>query len=499
MATLVEGRLETTRVPSGLSKTYLNFIDGEWLPSVSGNTFSMINPADQEIIGYAQQSNIEEMRKAIQAADWAFRNTDWSSNSALRAKAMTELATLLSESIEELARLYTTNHGKTIHEARTELAACVDTLLYNAGMARNLFGRSIDPARNALSIVVREPLGVVGILSPCNLPVAVMFREMAPALAAGNAIVLKPASLTAAISMEVVELFSKVMAFPKGILNAVTGRGQLVGEALAASPKVNMISFTGNTVTGQRVAELAATKKVTLELSGKSPNIIFDDADLEKAVPGSIMAAFLASGQLGMTGPRLIVQDSLFDETVKRMKEATEKLKVGNGLDESCRMGPLISRHQLESVMEYIEWGKIEGTLVTGGYRLRGTELGKGFFVAPTIFTGLPDDSRLVQEEISGPVLVVQRFHTEAEAVALANGTRFGLASAVWTKDVNRAIRVAKAMEAGTVWINTYFKIYDRTESGGYKASGIGRASGIDGVLEFTQTKHINFGIGPVH
>lgn len=499
MATLVESLLETTQLPSELCRTYLNFIDGEWLPSASGTTFSMINPADQSIIGHAQQSNMEEMRKAIQAASWAFRNTDWRSNSALRAEAMMELAALLSEETEALARLYTINSGGTISEARTELTGCVDTLQYYAGVTRNLFGRSIDPAQDALSIVIREPLGVVGIISPCSWPVAMMFREMVPALAAGNAVVLKPASLTAAISMEVVELFSKVSAFPKGIINAVTGRGQLVGEVLAASPKVNMISFTGDTVTGQRVAELAATKKVVLELSGKSPNLIFDDADLDKAVPASVMAAFLTSGQLGMAGASLIVQDTVFDETVRLMKEAAEKLKVGNGLDERCQMGPLISRYLLERVMEYIETGKNEGTLITGGYRLRGPEFDKGFFVAPTIFSGLPDDSKLVQEELFGPVLVVQRFHSETDAIELANGTRFGLVSAVWTKDVTRAIRVAKAMEAGTVWINTYFKLYNQTEFGGCKASGIGRASGIDGVLQFTQTKHIHFDVSQTH
>ena len=499
MPTLVEDKLETPRATSGRSKTYLNFIAGEWLPSVSGRTFSMINPADQTMIGQAQQSNIEDMKSAIHAANYAFRNSEWRLNSGLRAKAMMEAATLLTEQKETLAPLYTINNGKTINEARTELTGCIDMLQYNAGMTRNVFGRSIDPAKNAFSVVVREPLGVVGVISPWNWPVVLMFREMVPALAAGNAIVLKPASLTAAISMDVVQLFSQVSAFPKGIINAVTGRGQLVGEALAASPMVNMISFTGDTVTGQRVAELAATKKVTLELGGKSPNIIFDDADLDKAIPASIVAVFLTSGQLCMAGTRLIVQDTLFDETVRRMKEATEKLKVGNGLDESCRLGPLISKDQLERVMEYIEIGKNEGTLITGGYRLRGPEYDKGFFVAPTIFTDLPNDSRLVQEEIFGPVLVVQKFHSEAEAIELANGTKFGLASAVWTKDVNRAIRVARAMEAGTVWINTYFKIYNQTEFGGYKASGIGRARGIDGVLEFTQTKHINFDINPTY
>jgi betaine-aldehyde dehydrogenase len=498
MPALVEEKLEATATIE-TTKTYLNFINGEWVPSYSGKTFSMINPADQTPIGQAQQSNKADMEKAIAAADFAVRNSEWKLNSALRASALMELSRLVAENKERLARLYTRNNGKTINEARAELTGCADMAQYNAGMARNVFGRSIDPTKSALSLVVHEPVGVVGVISPWNWPVVLMFREMIPALAAGNAIVLKPASLTAAISMEVIELFSKVSAFPKGIVNAVTGSGQSVGEVLAASPKVNMISFTGDTSTGGRVAELAATKKITLELGGKSPNIVFDDADLDKVIPASIVAVFLTSGQLCMAGTRLIVQDTIFDETVRRMKEATEKLKVGNGLEERCRLGPLVSNDQLERVMRYIELGKKEGKLITGGYRLKGPEYDRGFFVAPTIFTDLPNNSRLVQEEIFGPVLVVQKFHTEAEAIELANGTKFGLASAVWTKDVNRAIRVAKAMEAGTVWINTYFKIYNQTEFGGYKASGIGRARGVDGLLEFTQLKHINFDINPTY
>ena len=497
MPTLVEERVETTRPTTVIPKTYFNFVSGEWVPSGSGQTFSMINPANQTVIGKAQQSGKADMEEAIDAANFAVRNSDWKVDSALRSRALMELSRLLTENKEALARLYTINNGKTINEARMELTGCADMLMYNAGMTRNVFGRTIDPAKNALSLVVHEPVGVVGIISPWNWPIVLMFREMAPALAAGNAIVLKPASLTAAISLEVVELISKVSAFPKGLINAVTGAGSVVGETLAASPRVSMISFTGDTSTGQRVAELAAGKKITLELGGKSPNIVFEDADLDKVIPASILAVFLTAGQLCMAGTRLLVQDTIFDETVKRMKEAAEKLKVGNGLDENARMGPLVSQDQLDRVMSYIELGKKEGKLVTGGNRLSGPEYDDGFFVAPTIFTGLPNNSRLVQEEIFGPVLVVQKFRTEAEAIELANGTKYGLASALWTRDVNRAIRVAKAMEAGTVWVNTYFKIYNQTEFGGYKASGIGRARGVDGVREFTQLKHINFDSNP--
>lgn len=481
-------------------KTYLNFINGEWVQSGTGKTFAVINPANQQIVAHVQQSAEEDMQNAIAAADQAFSSTDWRKNSGRRAKALLAFAGLLAERKEALARLYTMNNGKTINEARGELDSCVDILQYTAGLARNVFGRFVEPAENAFSVIAREPVGVVGIITPWNWPVQLMLREMVPALAAGNAVVIKPASITAAISMEVIGALAEIAEIPKGIVNVVTGPGQLIGEVIAKSEKVNMISFTGDSGTGQRIAELAArsVKKVVLELGGKSPNVLFADADLDKAIPAALKAVFLTSGQVCMAGTRLVVEESIFDEVVGRMKAETEKLKIGNGLDESCNLGPLVSKSQLDLVMGYIETGKKEGKVVTGGYRLIGQGYDEGFFVAPTIFTELDNNSRLVQEEIFGPVLVVQKFRTEAEAVEIANGTRFGLAAAIWTKDVNRAIRVAKEVKAGTVWVNTYFKLYNQTEFGGCKSSGIGRTRGIEGLLEFTEIKHINFDVNPM-
>ncbi len=476
---------------------YLNYIGGEWVPSCAGRTFSMINPATQEVIGQAQESNETDMENAIASAKLAFKNTAWRKDASLRARVLFELAKRLSEKKEFLAQLYTKNNGKTIGEARFELSGCIDGIEYSAGMARNIFGRSIDPVEDSLSIIVREPIGVVGVISPWNWPIQLMFREMIPALAAGNAVVMKPASNTAAISMAVIQIFSEISELPKGIVNVVTGPGCTIGEVLAKSKDVNMVSFTGDTNTGRRIAELAANtiKKVTLELGGKSPNILFEDADLEKAIPAAVRAVFLTCGQVCMAGTRLVVQDTIFEEVVDRIKTATEQLNVGNGLDSGCDIGPLISQSQLDIVLNYIETGKREGILVTGGYRLTGKGYDDGFFVAPTVFIDLPNNSSLVQEEIFGPVLVIQKFHTEAEAVEIANGTQYGLAAAIWTKDVNRAIRAAREIEAGTIWVNAYFKLYNQTEFGGYKASGIGRTRGIDGLLEFTETKHINFDV----
>jgi betaine-aldehyde dehydrogenase len=474
-------------------KTYFNYINGQWVASQTGKTARNINPATQEEIALVQESGKLDMQKAIEAAMTAFNSSNWRHNSALRYQALMKFAARLAQQKEFLARLYTLNNGKTINEARGELSGSIDMIQYLAGQARMLFGRSIDPAENIMSVILREPVGVVGIISPWNWPVQLMLRDMIPALAAGNAVVVKPASITAAISMAVIEVLSEVAEIPAGIVNVVTGPGTLIGEYMAQSPAIDIIGFTGDNSTGRRITEYSAKtiKKLTLELGGKSPNILFEDADLAKAIPAAIRGAFTTSGQMCMAGTRLVVQDTIFAEVVDRLKQETEKLKVGNGLDESNFMGPLISKKQMESVLQYIELGKAEGRLVCGGYRLTGKGYDEGFYVAPTIFAELSAQSKLVQDEIFGPVLVVQKFHSEAEAVQIANDTKYGLVAAVWTKDVNRALRVAREIKAGTVWVNTYFKLFNQTEGGGYKASGIGRARGEDGILEFTEIKHL--------
>ncbi|MFC0903956.1 aldehyde dehydrogenase family protein [Clostridium sp. MT-14] len=475
------------------AKTYLNYINGEWACSSTEKTFNMLNPANQDLVGCAQKSSESDMQKAIDAASRAFENTTWKKNSSLRAKVLLEWASILEEKIEDLAYLYTINNGKRIAEARGELKGSIDSIRYNAGLARNVFGRTIEPAENSYSYIMREPLGVVGIISPWNWPAQLMLREMVPALAAGNTVVFKPASLTAAISMEIIKALSEVKDLPKGVVNAVSGSGKVLGEYMADSKQVGMISFTGSTGVGKRISELSSKtlKKVTLELGGKSPNVVFEDANLDNVIPAVLNAVFLTSGQVCMAGTRLVVQDTVFDEVVEKVKTETEKLKVGNGLEKDTDLGPLVSEEQLKIVMEYIELGKKEGKLITGGNRLKGKEYDKGFFVAPTVFADLDNNSRLIQEEIFGPVLVIQKFHTEKEAIDIANGTKYGLAGAIWTNDLNRALRVANKVEAGTVWLNTYYKLYNQAEFGGYKESGVGRVRGIDGLNEFTQTKNI--------
>ncbi len=479
-------------------QTYLNYINGKWVPSSSGKTFSTHNPANREIVANLQKSDEKDMQDAIDAAKGAFENSpDWKRSPAFRADILLEYARLLTENHEALSQLLCAENGKSIHEARGSMLGCIDGCKYYAGIARNLKGSTYVPAKDSFCFITREAIGVVGIIVPWNWPAWLTIRAMAPALAAGNAVIIKPATITSAIAAEMVRIFAEIKGVPAGIVNLVTGPGGVVGDYLAKSEDVDMIAFTGGTDTGQRISIMGAAnvKKLSLELGGKSPNVVFDDADLDKAIPGAINAFTTSSGQLCMAGTRLIAQDTIFDEVVKRMKAGVEKIKVCSGSDESCQMGPVISEDQYNKVMEYIEAGKKEGTLVTGGYRITGEGYDKGFFIPPTIFTGLDADSKVVREEIFGPVLVIQKFHTEEEAVKIANDTKFGLAGAVWTSDVNRAFRVAAEIKAGTVWINSYNQFLTECEFGGYKESGTGRTHGVEGLNEYTELKTITLNI----
>lgn len=342
---------------------------------------------------------------------------------------------------------------------------------------------------------MKEPIGVVGLITPWNWPALLMIRELAPALAAGNGVIVKPASLTPGVSVEIFKLIDEIPDFPKGIASIVTGPGKSIGAAMGSSKKIDMISFTGDTSTGRTIMELAASniKKLALELGGKSPNVVFADANLEKAIPVIGRGIFISAGQICMAGSRLLVHESVKDEVITRLKQYAENLQVGNGLLESTDMGPVVSQNQLELVEEYCEIGRREGTIITGGYRLTGGEYDKGYFFAPTIIDNLPVNCRVVREEIFGPVLAVQSFSSDEEALALANDTDFGLSAGVWTTNLNRAMRMSKGIKAGTVWVNTYNKNFPEAEFGGYKQSGLGRTRGIDGLMEYCETKHIHF------
>ena len=336
---------------------------------------------------------------------------------------------------------------------------------------------------------------MVAVITPWNWPLTLLVRSLAPALAAGNAAVVKPASLTSAVTVEALALLAAQPDLPDGILGCVLGSGAVVGDALVGHAGVEMIAFTGETQTGIHVMKRAAEglRKVALELGGKAPNVVFADSNLEKALAGAENAIFTTCGQICTAGSRLLVEDGIFEEFVERLAANADDLRIGDGLEPSVQLGPVVSADQRNKIVEYVEQGKREGTLVGGGAPLEGNGYDQGFFVTPAIFTDLPSESTLIRDEIFGPVLTVQRFADEDEAIALANETEYGLAAGLWTQNLDRAWRVGRAIRAGTVWINTYHHFYDEAEVGGYKRSGIGRQQGIEGLHEFTETKHLNF------
>jgi acyl-CoA reductase-like NAD-dependent aldehyde dehydrogenase len=460
-----------------------------------GAPFDSTDPATGELVAELGSSSPADVDAAVSAAARAFQASTWASSGELRAHVLYGFAQALRANEDRLAELLTREQGKTLHEALIEVRGSAKMTEYYAGLARVVYGRSALLGPEVTGVVLREPVGVVAVITPWNWPLVLLVRSLAPALAAGNATVVKPASITPAITVEALALLAAQPGLPDGVLTCVLGSGSVVGEALVGHDGVDMIAFTGETETGIRVMKRAAEglRKVALELGGKAPNVVFADANLDKALAGAENAIFTTCGQICTAGSRLLVEEPLYDEFVTRLAANTNALRLGDGLDPSSQLGPLASAAQREKVLAYVERGKNEGTLVAGGAALEGDPYDAGHFVSPAIFADLPPDSSLIHDEIFGPVLTVQRFGDEAEAVALANDSEYGLAAGLWTQNLDRAWRVGRALRAGTIWINTYHHFYDEAEVGGFKRSGIGRQQGIEGLHEFTETKHLNF------
>lgn len=460
-----------------------------------GEPFESTDPAVGTVVAVLASSAPEDVDNAVAAAVHAARTTDWSANGELRARVLYGFAQALRANESRLAELLTREQGKTIHEAAIEIRSSAKMTEYYAGLARLVYGRSTVLGAEVTGVVLREPVGVVAVITPWNWPLVLLVRSLVPALAAGNATIVKPASLTPAITVEALALLAAQPDLPNGILTCVLGSGAVVGEALVGHDGVDMVAFTGETETGIRVMKRAAEglRKVALELGGKAPNLVFADAKLDKALAGAENAIFTTCGQICTAGSRLLVEDAIYDEFLERLAANTSGLRVGDGLDPSSQLGPVASRPQRDKVLDYVAHGKTEGTLVAGGAVLDGDGYAAGNFVSPAIFADLPADSRLIRDEIFGPVLTVQPFGDEGEAVALANDTEYGLAAGLWTQNLDRAWRVGRAIRAGTIWINTYHHFYDEAEVGGFKRSGIGRQQGLEGLYEFTETKHLNF------
>jgi betaine-aldehyde dehydrogenase len=463
-----------------------------------GSTFESTDPATGDVVARLRASEVGDVDDAVAAAQ-AARRGRWRDDGALRGRVLYRYAEALRDNADRLAELLTREQGKKLFEARVEVLGAANHAEYYAGQARSIHGRAMALGPNVHGVTLREPVGVVAVITPWNWPLTLLTRSLAPALAAGNAVVVKPASLTPAITVEALALLAADPELPEGIVSCVLGSGAVVGDALVKHPGVEMIAFTGESTTGIDVMKHAADrlKKVSLELGGKSPNIVFADAAMDKALEGAAAAAFSSTGQICTAGSRLLLERSIADEFLTRLAERVDALLIGDGLDPRTDVAPVVSRGQQRAILDYIELGRREGELVAGGGELRGEAFEAGCYVPPAIVTALAPDSRIVQEEIFGPVLAVQVFDDDEEAIALANCTEFGLAAGLWTNDLQRTWRLSREIEAGTIWVNTYNRFYAELEVGGFKQSGIGRQQGPVGLEEFTEVKSLNFDANP--
>jgi len=477
----------------------LNYIGGQWSGSSSGKTLTNIDPATGEPSGTAQASTERDLEEAIGAARQTFDNESWSFlPSAQRARVLNVVARRLRENQEHLAQLITRQNGRPIRATRGEVSRCISIAEYFAAQAQTLSGRVNQSHPNIPSLIVKEPVGVCAFITPWNFPLDLAMRKIAPALAVGCTFVLKPASITSIVSMEFIKLFDNIEGLPPGVVNAVTGSGSILGNVLAHSPKIDKISFTGSTDTAKAILAAAATtmKRVSLEAGGKSPNIVFADAPKEAALGNAISGAFANSGQSCTAKSRLLVHESIQEAFVAELAQRTGQLRVGPGLREDVDVGPIASQAQMDTVISFIQAGLDEGgQKVTGGNRLQKGEYARGFFVEPTIFKSVTNQMQIGKDEIFGPVLSVMPFKDEAEAIALANDTDYGLSSAIFTSDVKRAFRVAQRIRAGEVTVNSQKIRLAEAPFGGYKQSGLGRELGVEGLDAYQEIKHIAFDI----
>ena len=480
-------------------KKYKMFVDGKWVSSHTGETWNVINPANQDVIATVPLADEEDARMAIMAARRAFDKGPWRKMSQVeRGKLLFALARAIRDQAEELAQLETLNSGKPIRESRMDMSDAADCFEFYGGLADKINGDIVPvPDPNIFAMVLREPVGVVGQIIPWNYPLLMAAWKLAPALATGNCCVLKPAEITPLTALELAKLIKEV-GFPDGVVNIINGLGPVAGMELAKNEYVDKIAFTGSTEVGKQLMIAAAgnVKKISLELGGKSPMIVFEDADFPLAVEWVQFGIFVNQGEVCSATSRLYLHDKIHDRFVEELTKKAKRIKIGNPLEEATEMGPIASEKQLNKVMHYIELGKKEGAEIAyGGKRLQNGELKKGFYVSPTIFTNVKNDMKVVQDEIFGPVLTVMKFREEDEAIELANQTRYGLAAGVFTRDINRAFRITKELRAGILWVNSSQPCFNQLPWGGYKQSGIGRELGRYAVEEYTQLKQVTINL----
>jgi aldehyde dehydrogenase (NAD+) len=470
-------------------------IDNKWLDAADGGEFETYDPATGDVIARVAEGKAADVDKAVKAARRALERGPWAEmDAAERGRLLFELAGLVEKHAAELAALEAYNAGKTINDAKGDIAGVVNTLRYYAGWADKVEGRTVPVRGSFLCYTLRQPVGVVGQIIPWNFPLLMLAWKWGPALACGNTVVMKPAEQTPLTALRVGELAVEA-GFPPGVINLVNGFGETAGAALVAHPDVDKIAFTGHVDTAKIIQRQAAEtlKRTTFELGGKSPNVIFADADLESAVAGAFHAIYFHGGQCCTAGSRLFVEKKVHKEFVERLAEKAQGRKLGDPLDPKTEQGPQVSREQLDKILHYVDLGAKQGARLVAGGKRRGD---RGFFVEPTIFDGVRDDMAIARDEIFGPVVSVLPFNGVDEVVRRANDTTYGLAAAIWTKDIDKAHLFAKKVKAGTVWVNCYHVVDTTTPFGGFKMSGQGRENGEAALEHYTELKTVTVKLG---